>query len=518
MLDREQFQTLYALADKAALTLGYNKDIQILISIDCNAGVVSDGEKCVIQLGINLLHILSDDELYEVFLHEFAHIVSKSEKVRRVERYLNMITDRDDMREPGFIMNLFLGLDSLFVINYMLYQYASSLIDELQADSAMMKHGDAEAAVSMLLKLHYSEMYEYSKGNADEPSVFASEQLERGEVKDTIEAFKSAIAAHADEWNRYAENEILANNATHPTFKMRMEALEIYDIKTVDRDSSESYKKEMLLALDICEDYLYEAVKDEYDKLRKERYIEPLDRVNSWIEGGRKISAETYADIVSDLRSLGRNTEAMEVCNRAIEELPHHSALYAYYMVGCSRLANFDRSGIEYIYTAIEENMNFFEEGMEMIGNFCCKTGYTEGLCEYRRRAVELAQKEKDEDRHAGTISSNDELVSKHLPDGMLENILEFIRSQDSGIIDKVYLVRKVISPTFFTSAFIIHFYGGTDEQRGQIMHSIFRFLDGYPVDWQFSLFDRDHCMDVKLDSIEGSLVYKKNTDETEEK
>ena len=50
--------------------------------------------------------------------------------------------------------------------------------------------------------------------------------------------------------------------------------------------------------------------------------------------------------------------------------------------------------------------------------------------------------------------------------------------------------MRKTVSETFFASVFIIHFYGGTDAQRDEIMHKIFRFLDSHPSDWQFSLFD----------------------------
>jgi hypothetical protein len=74
-----------------------------------------------------------------------------------------------------------------------------------------------------------------------------------------------------------------------------------------------------------------------------------------------------------------------------------------------------------------------------------------------------------------------------------------------------VYLVRKTISETFFTSAFIIHFYGGTDEARNEIMHKIFRYLDSHPSDWHFSLFDYFEFPEVKVEKIPGSLVYSKS-------
>ncbi|MBQ5834012.1 MAG: hypothetical protein IIW36_04280 [Clostridia bacterium] len=42
-------------------------------------------------------------------------------------------------------------------------------------------------------------------------------------------------------------------------------------------------------------------------------------------------------------------------------------------------------------------------------------------------------------------------------------------------------------------------------------MHGIFRYLDSYPVEKQFALFDYFEYPDVKIEKIEGSLVYEKN-------
>jgi len=149
-------------------------------------------------------------------------------------------------------------------------------------------------------------------------------------------------------------------------------------------------------------------------------------------------------------------------------------------------------------------------KGLQVIGEFCCITGREAELLEYRERARELAQKERDEYSETGVLSKHDRLSAEHMPDGMLEEILAYIRSVDCDLIQSIYLVRKTISESFFTSAFVIRFYGGTDQQRDEIMHKIFRYLDTYPVDWQFSLFDYFECRDIHFDKIEGSLVYRK--------
>ena len=153
-----------------------------------------------------------------------------------------------------------------------------------------------------------------------------------------------------------------------------------------------------------------------------------------------------------------------------------------------------------------------------MIGQFFCMTGREKELQEYRERARQMAQRDKDEYSQAGVLSKRDKLGADQMPDGMLENILEFIHSIDEGIIKNIYRVRKTVTESFFVSVFVIHFWGGTDEQRGEIMHKIFRYLDTYPVDWQFSLFDYADHTDIPFEKIEGSLVWTKNNDKGDQK
>ena len=156
------------------------------------------------------------------------------------------------------------------------------------------------------------------------------------------------------------------------------------------------------------------------------------------------------------------------------------------------------------------------EEGVQMIGQFYCMTGREKELQEYRARAQQMAQKDKDEYSQTGVLSPKDKLSADQMPEGMLENILEFIHSIDEDIVKNIYLVRKTINENFFTSAFVIHFWGGTDEQRDEIMHKIFCYLDTYPVDWQFSLFDYTNVSNIKFDKIEGSLVWSKSNNKGE--
>ncbi|MBR4013958.1 MAG: hypothetical protein IKJ00_06645 [Clostridia bacterium] len=393
----------------------------------------------------------------------------------------------------------------------MTFQYATAVVEEVQADRDIAKYGDAKMAASAFLKLNYSNNCYWESGVKDEDSIYQSETLKADYFTVNIQKFKKAIETRHDYWDSLVDKEILANNATHPTLKMRLETLGIKDAKLIDDDSSQEYREEVQKAIDYAESKVYENRRKTYEQDRKECYTEPLKRVSEWEINGCPIVSESYADIISDLKQLGRHEEAEALCDRAINELNENSSMHAYFIKGCALLYRYDDSGLDYIYHAIEKNQNYLEEGLQIIGTFCCMTGREKELLEYRERAPQLAQKNKDENSKADYLSKNDNLTKENLPDGMLEDILTFIKSVDKDIIQNIYLVRKNISDTFFTSAFVIHFYGGTDAQRDEIMHKIFRYLDSYPTEWQFSLFDYFECMEIKFDRIDGSLVYSKS-------
>lgn len=172
-------------------------------------------------------------------------------------------------------------------------------------------------------------------------------------------------------------------------------------------------------------------------------------------------------------------------------------------------LHSFNEAGIDYIYKAIENNHNYIDEGLAVIGHFCCLTGQEDQLEIYRERAVGLAQENKIYSE-AGILNKRDKLSTESLPDGMLEDILEHITSEYSDNIEKIYLARKTITDDFFTSVFVIKIVSDTDDDtRYKILHKAFNYLDTCS-NWQFSLFDHDDVKNVKIENVTGSCVYTK--------
>ncbi len=520
-LSREEYPKIYSLADNAAEKLGCSKDITIILSLDCNATVyITDGgKKCTVMLGIILLNIMTEDEVYCIFLHELSHVSPKNRSFIREGQYNSWLQRHTDASSvvDSILSHLYMWFDCLYLFNYLTYYYAYSVVRETEADRDMVRYGDIRAAASSLLKLQYDNMRYWESGVRDEAPFYKSEEQPTDYLNSVVKKFRATIQERKDDWNELVGKEILANNATHPTLKMRLNTLGVEELEIVEDISSQAYCEESQKALDYAEKKRYAENEKTYSKDRKTYYTEPLERITDWENNGCAIDAESYADIISDLKQIGRNEQAEALCDRAIEELDEHSAMHAYFIKGSAMLYRYDEKGLELVYHAIENNQNYLEEGLNVIGRFCCLTGREKELLKYRECAVKLQQKNVDENSKAGFLSKHDNLTKENLPEGMLENILSFIHSVDSGnIIENIYLVRKTISESFFSSVFVIHFYGGTSAQQNEIMHKIFRYLDSYPIDWQFSLFDYFSYPEVKIEKIEGSLVYSKSNNKGE--
>ena len=513
-VSENDYPVLYGLARKAATIIGCTQKIKIAIRDDFNAGAASINNTVSIQLGALLLNVLSEDEVYCVLLHEFSHIKNEAgrEKINNYQWHIcnihnNIVTDV----YSNITKHLFAFIDVYFNRQYQLYLYAASLTRESAADRAMAIHGNNEIAASSLVKIQYYDLYSWEKGTYDTPCDMELEKYDTDSLKNEVRKFKEAIQLNMQKWNDIINNEILARTASHPTIKMRIESLGVTAPKALFGESSEKYIADCEKAIQYISSLIAEQSESSYEEYRGHYYIEAKELVEKWESDGKRIIAEDYGDICDALRRLGRNTEALELCENAIKSLNDVESCYAYFIKGSYLLHSFDESGIDYIYKAIENNNNYINEGLETIGHFCCLTGQEHQLEIYRERAVGLIEKNKLH-AEATVLNKKDNLAAESLPSGMLEDILAYITSRYADNIEKIYLVRKTITDDFFTSAFVLKITSETDnDTRYKILHKVFTYLDTC-ADWQFSLFDYEDVKNAKIEDITGSCVYKRET------
>lgn len=507
------YPELLSLARQAADALGCTGEIRLLILPDCNAGITSVSGGYIVNLGAILLDVLSREELYCFLLHEFSHVQDKNRPAMEEMRYDQWLEQGGNANYLSDITSgLYAWLDFQYVLQYNLYRYAVSPDAETASDQAMVQFGDRLAAASGLFKCLSFDLYEWENMVSEGECLFAPAVRSKTALHDRIARFRRAMENRHEVWLELAQREIMSQRNSHPTLAMRLQGIGVFfeEIPPFSDDKPEALARDCRAAVDDMEEKAYKAGAETYAQDRKLWYEEPLARVKAWEAAGCPVTAEGYADVAEDLQTLGRFREAEALCDRAMEKLPPAAAYYACYQKGSFLLHRYDPAGLELLYRAVDGNHNFSHDGMELIGYYCCMTGNQAALDEYRRHAAELLQQDKDEYSQILTLSRRDTLTAENLPDGMLEEILGYIRSVGEAEVEKVYLVRKTISPTFFTSAFVIRYDASVSpERRDEVAHQIFRHLDTCS-DWQFSLFSYEDVASAGIDRIPGGCVYSR--------
>jgi Zn-dependent protease with chaperone function len=512
-LKPERYPEMYALARKAAATQQYKGDIKLFIVPGCNAGIAIPQRTVLIQIGVILLNVLSQEELYQVLLHEFGHRAGQR-KTRKERLYWGWLANGGTPVMPAWLVYwLFRCPVWRYVQIYRLYDYAAELQEEQNADAAMRRFGNAEAAASELIKTGSYNLFQWEDSAVDFESIYRGAEPRNLTGKE-INEFREAMGVRREAWIQLMQNEIPSRAATHPTLRMRLEALGVTDWQVRTDTDSDAWAQERTKATQRIERLIQQDYETHYEERRKEYYLEPMKIIAEWEEKGRPVVAEEYADVMHAMRTLGRTTDAMALCDRAMAELPDSASLEAYYMKGCCLLHRYDPTGLELIYHAMDNNNNFVDEGLDIIGAFCCMTGRQAELDHYRAKAVELQQRARDTYDHMDELNPGDDLSEEHLPEGMLEGVLNFVQSVDDGCVQQVYLVKKTAGEDFSASAVVLRFADGTSgEKKYDVLHKVFRYLDT-SSDWYFTLFDYDDVRKVNFAAIPGSCVFDRTTAE----
>ena len=501
------FPCLYEMARKAASKAGCSKAVRIIIDARESIMISRVCDTVLLTLGSGYIGLLSEDELYAVMLHEFSHCADDAFPDFSHEQFVSArLFNEKEYPLPG----LNRALREAYRFRYLLFYTAFSLIAEQEADKAIREGADVSACVSALVKTHlvdYSVWASAAKDQCDYKTAFSGDEPPADLPAREIREMREDLEQNAGFWINFAKKEILSRTASHPTLKMRIEALGAAGMDFRFAPSSERYEAEIKKAIAHAGEWMKKSLTEQFEEAKK-FYADAENAVAEWEEAGRPLDPAGYGDIVSSLDSLGRRSEAEALCVRAMNELPEPAAIYAYFYNGKLRLARFDDSGIDMIYRAINGNHNYIEEGLDIIGRYCCMTGNQSELERSRENAVKLRQDEVDVYSKLFTLEKNDLLTADDMPADMRERDIENIREICGGALKEIYLVKKTVRDER-TSIYILRIDDGTgDEEKHKLMHRVFMYLDTVS-DWQYSLHEIKDVSQIHVEKISGALVWK---------
>ncbi len=511
-LSREEFPTLYSITDEAMNSVGVKGNVYICTDRSFDGAIGKFGNSYLINLGCSLVNCFSRDELYNVLLHEFAHESDKYTPKKTSDFFYRfMVFDGENIYSKA-TDSIFSYAFAKYSFEYVFYTIAASEFIEAMADKAVIEKGNPCAFASALAKCNLHTSYENIAFLYNEHPVFESEAPRDTLATEYLNNFHLALSKNQEKWLDSYEREIQPRNASHPIYRLRREAVRVSadEVKVSFESNDAEYKNEADRLLDFTNKMLVKNLTPHYEESRKHYYLEPLSIVEAWEKDKESYTSAELSPVIDALAGLNRHREAEALCDEIIaNEENIYATAYARFFKGFMLLNYDDASGIDMLYQVIELNSNYLDGCLDYIGQFACRNGMQRELDEYREKAVLLTQKNIDEDQQANSLSHKDNIVADTIDVDTLNKHIEFITST-SDKIKSVYLVRKIITDTFYSRVFLIEFEKTVDfKEIQESMDKIFRYLDSLDNE-QYSLFlFNDYYRNI-IKKIDGSLIYSK--------
>lgn len=510
IISQDSFAQLYSIASSAMKTVEINGTLYISVDNSFDASISQQGNSYILNLGCNLVNSLSTEELYNVFLHEFAH-VSKSYTPKSIYGLFHKFMEFNAVELGAPIDFLILYPLAIYEEEFALYAMCASEYIESMADSVVVKKGNPKAFVAALAKGNLYGSYERVLYLYLKP-MFAKEEVQEDIATQYLEGFRLAMRDNMHKWLDSYENEIQPRNASHPIYRVRREAVGVSkgEVEISFNDDDISLKEERAKLLDYTNKLVMKNLKPHYEQSRKHYYLEPLGVVEAWEKDKNSYNTNDLSLVIDALAALNRHREAEKICDQIIQSTENiYATTYAKFFKGFMLLNDDNDAGIDLLYQVIEQNFGYFEECLGLIGEYACRNGKQKELDEYRAKVEVLFQKSIDVDSKANVLNPRDNLVADTMDDSILNKHIEFILSTSSKI-KSIYLVRKIINSSFYSRVFLIEFEKTTNfDEIKTNMDKIFRYLDTFDGE-RYSLFLINPRFKNIVKKVKGSLVYSK--------
>lgn len=508
--DSASYPFIENIAKQAEQAVGVNGDIRLAFSDECNAGIQQFGKTYAIELGVPLLAVLTPEELYQVFLHEFAHMQDEHIRVNQNARRFFIALEACGATATGYANRFLFALPSaVFTTEFAIFDAASSELNEAQADTILHKKGNPKAAAAGLAKTAMYESYIYEYPLLYPKHFYADPTPPLDICTRDCTRFRRAIELRKSEWISMLEQELPGRLQTHPTFRQRLEALENPQFSICLPENTSPYFREVMHAASDIDKILYDLNYEEYDTARAEEYLAPLSVIQNYEKNKKPLSAVDSRPIIEAYIELHRFDEAQAICKEILAHAKNDAeAAHASFALGCLLLLHYDARGTEYVQKAIETNAeNYAETGFEYLGRFYSKMGMEKELSEHRKHVDAFLHTQ--EQRNAITELSHKDSLHLVSQDDMRKAQIAHIAALCGDAVQKIYLLRKDISESMYTYAYILRFADSIDETtQDEIVTTVFNYLD--TENDQYSLFVYDKSYKKIFKAVGNCCVYEK--------
>ncbi len=495
------------MAERAARAAGIKGHICLQTISDKDISVKRFGKTYLVFLGTRALAVASEEELYAAILREFVYYTDP--RIDRRARRYDCLASLGSAKPRGasWVFDLFFSPADVYMEwNTIFYKLAMSRkLDRMAADTILGK-ACARADLSMMAKQDMWDYFDHEWYTQITDSIFAHAEDPNAYEMACCDAYRRAMEQRYPVWRRMLGQKIPSAYYVGASLdeQCRLLGLTLDDIPEVPAFPS----PDTLIGRECLNPSLRSSRRAKhYEEIRQNDYFESLKTVTEWEASDRDQPAYELSAVLNAYHSLHRIRDVEALCDRILTEEPDFA--HAVYLKGLCRLQRYETTGIDDIYRAIDLNKNYMHDGFEQIETYCRLTGLEDELNALLRRRETVVNANAAEQNEAGILRATDRLVKETELDTELPAILAYMAEAGDGCIDRIYLVRKVISEDFFTSCFVIDFAPGTDESVKRTAYTtIFHYLDA--AEWQYSLLIYNRDTEAAVKRVPDSLIWER--------
>lgn len=502
-ISEKQFPMLYETARRAFKTTNCTGQLQLAYSTE-GIAINKVGNKITVFLHPSIVRLLTQDELYNVLIHEFAHDVNVD--TRRAMRYFKAEQKWEASDGVGYssLFTAFLQQKISFAIAK--YRAFSSRYHEIKADELVAKLGNAQHYTNANAKSEMYKLYNQSGNFVMNYEIFASDNPPEDWYTKDVECFFAAKEKSESRWRQQMAVELPAMNDSHPTFRMRMENANCthYDCDTVE--SNQQYVEEQNRFIEFGNKLLAKEMKPQYQFIREDAFLtrNKYFEIYQKFKEGENISSNTLVECAKSLFNVD-NEKTSEI----VEVLIDRKSPWGYYIMAMIHLENNDERCLPLFEEAMKTSA-LAPDCIQNIGLFALRSGNQQLLDEYRSRVADTMQTSKDvyDDR---VWTPKIPLKQCALPETARNQLIDELKKQFENNLTAVYMASYSKGSTE-THIVMAQF---DKKLKPQQLYPLFEQLS--EVIENFG--DESICPSVSLNKqqfnaikkVDGSLVYQKD-------
>ncbi len=510
LLDENRFPLIYKTVREAAEKSGCRFKVKIYCCGE-DASVSTYGRTAIICIHYLYAALLTRDELYNVMLHEFAHIVNAD--VTR-SRTFATAEQRFESNESNPIVSLgkliLLNLFSLVIeFKTQAYNTFANRSHEIEADKALKELGNPQSSINALAKTAMIGLFFSVPHRELDYDFFAPEKLTGDYALQELALFLKHRELHEKEWRETLEKELPARVDSHPTFKSRMVALDCdeYDACQIETDCA--YVAEQREIIGFADKIMNDNKGERYGEIRENAYVNRkkiIDEYEEAIKNGKEIPDNKLYEYIQAFFGVDDDI-ALKLADRAAS-LPNPTVAQYY---KANILFNRNDDGCIELLKAVAANTDDYELAMSAtkhLGEYALKTGNEELLKEYRSTTADVVQASLDKSERT-RFDKRSTVEKCDIDSAVLSEIINGIGEELLNEVTEIYVGTFIDADGGKHYPVTVCIKGRKSAVKYELLQKLYDYFFGFKGNYEFMFIPPYSPQSRKVIKC-GSCVFKK--------